>query len=170
MKKTLLVLLAAAAAFGASGEDVYKSRCMACHKVIDMKAQRAKMMKLSMQERQKAKAKMMKSMIAPPMNKVSARIKYFHPKKEEFVAFVKDYIVNPSKEKALCQKPAIKRFGVMPPVGKSLSKEQLDAVAQWLYDNFDEKWNDAKMCAAGGAKGGMQKGPKMKCGPGKCGM
>ncbi len=169
MKKIVLVGIIATSLFTVSGEEVYKSRCMACHKIIDLQAQKQKMMALSPQERQKAKKEFMKKMMAPPMNKVSARIKHFYPEKEGFVAFVKDYIVNPAKDKALCQQPALQRFGVMPPIGKSLSKEQINAVAVWMYDNFDEKWKNAKSCAADGGKKGGKKKPAMKCGTGKCG-
>ncbi len=180
MKKILLTsAFVAASLFANSGEAVYKAKCMMCHKIIDKSAMKAKMAKLSPQERKAYKQKMMQQMGAPPMNKVSARLKVFYPNKEEFVAFVKDYITNPDAKKAHCMPMALKRFGVMPPIGKSMSKADKEAVATWLYTNFHEQWQEMKSCAVGGKKamkcgagkcGGGMKKPAMKCGPGKCGM
>ncbi len=33
-------------------------------------------------------------------------------------------------------------FGVMPPIGKSMSEEEKDAVARWLYRNFSKSWEE----------------------------
>jgi len=167
MRKIVAIAQLTGVLFAQSGEEIYKSKCMACHKIIDMKAQKKKMMQLSMAERKAAKAEFMRSMVAPPMNKVSARIKKFHPKKDDFIAFVSEYIVNPDRKKALCMPMALKRFGVMPPIGKTMSHDEIQTVAAWLYENFHEKWQEMQACAAKkGDKGGM----KMKCGSGKCGM
>ncbi len=166
MRKTVLAALAASLLYGASGEDVYKNKCMACHKVIDVKARQAKMQQLSPEKRKEAMKKFMRTLVAPPMNKVSARLKYFYPQKKEFVAFVVDYITSPSRQKGHCMPMAYKKFGVMPPIGKRMSKTQKEAVANWLYDNFDEKWQEMQACAADGDKGKKM----MKCGAGKCGM
>jgi len=65
---------------------------------------------------------------------------------------------------------ALKRFGVIPAIGKSLSAEERDTISNWLVDNFDEKWDEKAMnmvCSSGKDKD-MGKG-MMKCGAGKCG-
>jgi len=127
-----------------------------------------KMMSMSQEERMSMKQKMMKNMKAPPMSKVSGKLKSEFKTKEAFVAFVKDYIVNPSAEKAKCMPMALKKFGVMPPIGKSLSETELDTIANWMYDSFNEKWdpNAAGMMCNTKDKG---MGQGMKCGQGKCG-
>ena len=79
---------------------------------------------------------------APPMSEVSARVKKFYPTEEKFVAFVKDYITNPSKEKGVCLPVAYELFGVMPPVGKSMSEDSKEAVAKWLYYRFNMSWEE----------------------------
>ena len=119
-----------------------------------MQSMRAKMQSATKEEkmamREKMAMKMKKSgMRAPAMPMVSARLKSNLKTREEFIAFVEDYIANPSKEKGFC----------MPPIGKGMSKEDRAVVAAWLYDNY----KDAGMC---GMKG---KGKGMKCGAGKCG-
>ena len=175
MKK--MTLIAAALLFSTltlsakSGNEIYETNCKACHMLKPMMSE-MKMKQMSMQERMSMKEKMMKNMKAPPMSKVSAKLKHdFGNDKAKVVAFIKDYIVNPSADKAHCMPMALKKFGVMPAIGKSLSAEELDTVANWMFDNFDEKWNDKAMnmmCNAKGGKGMMGKGQgMMKCGGGK---
>ena len=75
------------------------------------------------------------------MAKVSAKLKHdFGNDKDKIVAFIEDYIVHPSAEKARCMPMALKRFGVMPPIGQSLSLEERRAVAKWIVENFHGKW------------------------------
>ncbi len=180
MKRLVLtVLLAGSSLFAQNGAEVFQAKCIICHKVIDVKARQAKMKSLPPKERKKAMMQFVSTLKAPPINKVSARIKHFHPKKADFVAFVKNYITHPDAKKALCMPMALKKFGTMPPIGVSMSEAQKDAVASWLYDNFKEKWSEMKACAADKGKGGMKCGagkcggvsrkPAMKCGAGKCG-
>ncbi len=79
---------------------------------------------------------------APPMAEVSARVKKFYPSEREFVSFVKDYITNPSKEKGVCLPMAFKIFGTMPPIGKTMSDADKEAVAEWLYHRFNISWEE----------------------------
>jgi len=166
MKLTLLLagLFATVVLNAQTGAEVYKAKCSVCHQMKPM-MDKAKMMAMTPKERISMKEKMMKMMKAPPMSKVSAKIKFdLKDNKTAFVAFVKDYIVNPSADKSHCMPMALKRFGTMPAIGKGMKSEDIDAVANWLHDNFTEKWNPNKMgmmCKA--------KGKGMKCGEGKCG-
>ncbi len=85
----------------------------------------------------------------------------------DFIAFVEDYIQNPSQSKGYCMPMAYKRFGTMPPIGKGLTKKERATVAAWLYDNYKGSWGgsmDGKMCEM--RNKGMS---SMKCGGGKCG-
>ncbi|QOP42444.1 c-type cytochrome [Sulfurimonas sediminis] len=176
MKKLLLVLILGFVSFGAdSGEDIYKAKCASCHAMkgmmdqTQMQAMRQKMQNATQEEkmamREKMMLKMQKSkMKAPPMPMVSKRLKMMLKTREDFIAFVADYIQNPSIKKGFCMPMAYKRFGTMPPIGKTLSKEERTVVASWLYDNFKESWGKSmggKMCE--------MKNKNMKCGAGKCG-
>jgi len=60
--------------------------------------------------------------------------------KEDAVKFIADYVLHPSKEKALCKPQKIKRFGLMPSQKGNVTKEELEKIAGWLYDNFPPKW------------------------------
>ena len=115
MKKTILgLLLLGSSLFALSGEAVYVKHCAVCHKMVKPKT----------------------GLLAPPMPAVSKRLQRDIHSKESFIAFVKDYIQNPSQEKGHCSEKAFKNLGTMPPVGKSLTKEELDVIAVWLYENF----------------------------------
>jgi len=132
-----------------TGESIFDAKCSACH-TKDM-------------------PKSMKDMKAPPMGKISAKIKHdFDDNRTKSVEFIADYIQNPSQEKSKCMARAIKRFGVMPAIGKAMTKEERQVVAVWVVDNFTQKW-EGEDCKAGTHKCGGDKKPDMKCGAGKCG-
>ena len=167
-----------------TGESVYKANCASCHAMKGMMSQQEmSMMKKKMQNatkeekmamKKKMKEKMKKSgMLAPAMPMVSMRLKKMTGSKEKFIAFVKDYIQNPSQDKGFCMPMAYKRFGTMPAIGKGLTAQEREVVANWLYDNFKGKWGksmDTKMCEGRNSKKTMKcGGKKMKCGAGKCG-
>ena len=136
---TYIVVLAISLSFAGDvvdrGYEIYKRSCSSCHLESVSPDKLAKI-----QEVVKSGGK--PPIKAPPMSEVSARVKKFYPREEDFVAFVKDYITNPSKEKGVCLPMAYKIFGVMPPIGRSLSDEEREAVARWLYHNFKESWEE----------------------------
>jgi len=119
----------------AKGYEIFNSKCSTCHRESITKEEERKF-------RQMAMAKQKLPISAPPMNEISARIKHFFPSEDKFVAFVTDYITNPSREKGKCLPMAFEMFGVMPPIGKELTEEEKKAVALWLYYNFNDKWED----------------------------
>jgi len=134
MKKTTTLLIALSATFSMlnaeepTGESIFNAKCSTCHT--------------------KEMPKSKKDMKAPPMAKISAKIKYdFDDNKTKSVEFIADYIQNPDQEKSKCMARAVKRFGVMPAIGKSMTKEDRQTVAEWVVDNFTQKWED-KDCKA----------------------
>lgn len=176
MLKVLVVTTVLALSLNASsGEEIYKQKCSSCHQLkgmmdmSQMKKMQQKMKNATQEEKMamkdKMKAKMEKSgMKAPAFNMVSMRIKKMKNGKKEFIAFVEDYIQNPSQDKGVCMPMAYKRFGVMPPIGKGMSKDERKIIATWLYENFKSSWDssmDAKMCKSNNKN--------MKCGSNKCG-
>ncbi len=117
------------------GYQVYKKNCASCH-LLSVPPE--KMMKI----REAIKSGSKPPIKAPPLEEVSARVKKFYPKEKDFVEFVVDYITEPSQDKGVCLPMAYKVFGVMPPVGKTMSKEDKEAVALWLYRNFHYTWEE----------------------------
>lgn len=149
MKNLLLILIIASPAlFATTGKTVYEKYCISCH------------LEKSLVNEDQAKLK------APPMNRVSQRLKMNTSSKEEFIDFVKDYIQNPSREKGFCRPKAYARFGVMPPVGKAMTEDERQLIAVWLYRHF--KASSGRNCAnedQKGDKAGKCGGDKnMKCG------
>ena len=115
MQKIILSsLLIASSLLAMSGESVYTKHCAVCHKMTKPKH----------------------NLLAPPMPSVSKRLQRDIKSKKEIVAFVKDYIQNPAREKGHCSDKAFKKLGTMPPIGKSLTQEELDVISLWLYENF----------------------------------
>jgi len=171
MNKIIVGLLFAAVNLSANvtGENVYNSKCAKCH-MLNAPMDMGKI------EHMETMQEMMRGMKAPPMAMVSAKVKHSVGNDEAaFTAFVMDYIKNPSRDKAVCMPMAIRRFGLMPPIGTSMSIEERAAVAVWLYKNFDEKWDDNKGMACKGVMGMegkrmMQDQNSMRCAAGKCGM
>ncbi|WP_457601624.1 c-type cytochrome [Hydrogenivirga sp.] len=117
------------------GYRVFQKSCSTCH------VERVSPKKLAQIERV-VKSGGKPPLKAPPMSEVSARVKKFYPEEEDFVSFVKDYITNPSKDKGVCLPMAYKVFGVMPPIGRTLTEAEKEAVARWLYHNFKESWEE----------------------------
>jgi hypothetical protein len=54
----------------------------------------------------------------------------------ESIAFIKDYLFNPSKQKANCEDFVVRKYGLMPSMKGFVSKEQVDILVPWVYDNF----------------------------------
>ncbi len=134
MKKTILgLLLVGSSLFALSGEKVYDQHCASCHKMEMSKGE----------------------MLAPPMPKVSQRLRQAIESKEKFVIFVKDYIQNPKRDKGYCGARAYQNFGTMPPIGESMTQEEIEVVSLWLFEKFEIK--------------STQQNKKQKCGAGKCG-
>ena len=85
-------------------------------------------------------------MKAPPMNEVSQQlknnIKIVDDIDDEIhravvVAFIKDYVLNPTLDASMCNAGAIEKFGVMPSQKGKLTAQELDDVSKWVYDYYN---------------------------------
>jgi len=143
-----------------TGEGLYDAKCKACH-----------MLNVPKDMSDENRTAMMHNMKAPPMAKISAKIKdSFENNESKAIAFVADYIMNPDANKSLCMPRAIKAFGVMPPM-KALSEEEVAVISKWLITNFKDVWNVTKRGETCISKVKKCDKPncKNKCGDGKCG-
>jgi len=131
MKKRLLAsILLSTSLFATDGYEVYKNNCMVCH--VEMMSHKDALKNLN-------------KLVAPPMVEVSARLKENIQTTDEeddvnrylFILFVKDYIVNPNLDNSMCNSGAIEKFGTMPSLKGKLKEEEKQAVAQWLYDRYE---------------------------------
>jgi hypothetical protein len=128
--KLLSILLFGSTLFGSDGYEVYKKNCQTCH--VEMM--------------QKSEAlKNLSKLKAPPMVEVSNRLKeniIIKDEEEEihrhlFILFVKDYIVNPKIDNSMCHVGALEKFGTMPSLKGKISEKDRQAVAEWLYDRYE---------------------------------
>lgn len=53
--------------------------------------------------------------------------------------FVKDYIINPSANKAYCTKPMLKKYGLMPSQKNNVTKDEIDIIWRYIFTNFTQK-------------------------------
>jgi hypothetical protein len=134
MNKIIIFLLGASALFANNskidGYDVYKNKCQKCH--------------VEMMDKSVA-IKNLKELKAPPMVEVSNRLKENiiikddddDVKRRVVIAFIKDYIDNPSLEYSMCNAMAIERFDIMPSLKGKINSDEKQAVAEWVYDRYD---------------------------------
>jgi len=120
MKKSLLLLTAVSMlAFASTPEELFDAKCSMCHV--------------------KTRPTDMSKMVAPAIMGVMRHVKMKYPKKEDAVNFMVDYVLNPSKEKAVCMPMKIEKFGLMPSQKGAVTKEELKSISSWLFDNFPPK-------------------------------
>lgn len=74
--------------------------------------------------------------LAPSSKSIAIAVKKKYPKKEDFVAFVFDFIQHPSKEKSLFGDIAYEKFGEMTSQDGVAPKETLKALAVYLHDTY----------------------------------
>lgn len=139
MKKhiiTLIALLSTISTLHAqTGEEIYTVKCISCHVInspVGMQGTAGKV----------AFMKAFKALTAPPMDKVVMKVIGSYPDKKTFVNFVSTYITDPSLQKAVCGKRGIKQFGLMPPIGKSMTEEEKEKVSAWIFDTL----GNTKVC------------------------
>jgi len=108
------------------GESLLKQKCAKCHN-LDMPP------------------KSYKNEIAPSMMAVTFHLKDFiksnNPSEHEgkVISFVKDYVIEPSREKSFCDKESLDSYGVMPSQKGKVSKDELEAIAHYMYANYDNQ-------------------------------
>ena len=101
------------------GKALFEQKCVACHTL--------------------SRPTDMSKVTAPALNGVMRHLKMTYNEKSKAVAFIKDYVINPSESKAICMPQKIKRFGLMPSQKGAVTPEELEVIATWMFDNYPEK-------------------------------
>lgn len=101
------------------GETLFDQKCSMCHS--------------------KTFPKDINAVVAPAVMGVMRHVKMAYPNKADAVAFIKDYALNPTKEKAICMPQKIQRFGLMPSQKGNVTEEELSVIASWMFDNFPRR-------------------------------
>ena len=108
------------------GEELIEEKCKKCHN-LDMPP------------------KSYENETAPSMMAVTFHLKDFiksnDPSAHEskVVSFIKDYVIEPSREKSYCDKASLESYGVMPSQKGNVTKEELEAIAHYMYENYDNQ-------------------------------
>lgn len=112
-----------------SPEVIFAKKCAMCHKAV-----------------KPATKKERKTMVAPPINVAMAGVVITidavegplsdKELREESIAFLKDYLYDPTPEKTNCEDHVVKKYGRMPSLKGFISPEELDVVVPWTYDTF----------------------------------
>lgn len=131
MKFVLLILFTLTSLFADVGYEVFQKNCVSCHIETITK---------------KETMKIFKTLKAPPMVEVSNRLKENiiiaddddDVKRRVVIAFIKDYIQHPDLQYSMCHPMAIERFGIMPSQKANLTEAEIDAVAVWVYDRYED--------------------------------
>jgi hypothetical protein len=55
------------------------------------------------------------------------------------IAFMNDYIFNPTPQKSYCEEIIFKHFDYMPSLKGFISKKEAEIVVPWIYDTFTPK-------------------------------
>ena len=105
--------------YAQDGASLFEAKCAACH--------------------QTTRPSNMSTLVAPPVMGVMRHVKMRYGTKEDAVAFITSYALHPEASKAVCKPQKIKRFGLMPSQKGNVSKEELQTIASWMYDNFPPK-------------------------------
>ena len=112
------------AQFAKSNEALFSKHCASCHTTV-----------VGVNE---SGGKVTNIYEAPYAKDVIIKLKAETKTKEEFIAFVKDYIDAPDKRKSLYGKKAIKDFGLMPSLKGVMTDSEATGLADYLYDKYGE--------------------------------
>jgi len=81
---------------------------------------------------------------APPMMAVAFHVYDFvkvstpAERQSKAVAFVKEYVISPSREKSFCDAKSLEQYGVMPSQKGKVSQEELDAIASYMFEHYNQ--------------------------------
>ena len=110
-----------------NSEELFSQKCAICHTTT------------------KPTPEARSSFVAPPVMGVMFHVKEaFGGDKQKVIAFIKDYVLEPSEKKAKCLPKSIKRFGLMPSQKGNVTEEELEKIAEYMYENFPQRGFEPK--------------------------
>ncbi len=122
MKKIIpFILLSTVMLSAQSGDEIFSKNCASCHTEI-----------MGITNDGGYDNKYITS--APYIVDLVDKLKEKTASKEEFAAFIREYIQNPSKRESLYGKRAIKEFGLMPSLEGAMSDEEIILLVNYLYE------------------------------------
>jgi mono/diheme cytochrome c family protein len=113
MKKLLSLSILAISLFASEGQKLFEQKCTACHNITPPS---------TMSERQ--------NIVAPPIGNVLYHLDMEFKTADAIKKHIVEFTLNPTKEKAICN--SVKRFGLMPSQKESVTKAELEKIADFL--------------------------------------
>ena len=132
-----------------SAQNLFDNKCSMCH------------IKTMPQDKSK--------LVAPPVMGLMHHLKMKYPNKQDAVAFIVDYVQNPTRAKALCKPQKIQHFGLMPSQKGNITPQELQKVASWMFDTYPPSNFKGGMMKKYGMQGNMQKQGMMNSKGMRCG-
>jgi hypothetical protein len=136
----VLLTLSSSLLASPSAEKLFDDKCAACHV--------------------KVKPADFSTLVAPPAMGVVRHVKMNYNDRDEAIKFIVDYTLNPQRDKSVCMPQTIQKFGLMPSQKANVTKEELEEIAEWMYDNIN-----TNSCGPQGKSCGPQGKNKNSCGP-----
>jgi len=119
MKKMILgVSLLGSLLLANNGEALLKAKCASCHTL------------------EIPQMEMMPEFVAPPMDAVMFHMKDAIKGTDTMKAFMIDYVFEPDASKSVCESNNVAKFGVMPTQKGKVTKEELNAIADYLITTY----------------------------------
>ncbi len=116
--KLFLTLLLLCSTLNANNaKSLYKSKCLMCHSTQTVKDK--------------------STLIAPPADEIMVHVKEAYSSKEDAINFMVDYILKPELSKTLCA--SVDKFGLMPSMASTVTKEQARVISDMMYEKFPRK-------------------------------
>ncbi len=122
MKRTIVLLsMLGTALLANDAAALTKAKCASCHMLESP----------NFFQLQKLKA--------PAMDAVVFHVKLAKEKPQEQKAFIVDYVLNPDVSKSVCESNKVAKFGVMPSQKGSVTKAELETIADYLLKTYPHK-------------------------------
>ena len=112
-----------------SPEQLFTKKCAMCHNIERPQNQMQKRL-----------------MVAPPLKMAMKGVVVtidavdgpFNDKelRDESIEFMKDYFIEPTRDKTNCEDQVVNKFGMMPSLKGFITDQELDLLVPWVYDNF----------------------------------
>ncbi len=139
MNKTAAAFLAGASTLMADGSALFTKHCESCHeRYYDMSLLGKNYMESN---------NTLLNLKAPTLNQIRFRVKQrvgdpsgdaeFH--RIEVVDFISAYVMEPDREKSVCLPEVMHYFETMKSLKGKISAEDLDEVANWIYDEEENR-------------------------------
>lgn len=117
-KLTLALALTSSIIYAQSGAELTQKHCASCHILTT------------------PTPNMISTLTAPPMSAVLFHLKQEKQDKASATAFIQDYVINPSANKAICEAHKVKEFGVMPSLKGQVNEKDLTIIAAHIYESY----------------------------------